>query len=85
MLLAAALETILLAGFALLATQAGRGSVTIATFLRLNELLVRPLGVLPALTAPLSRQFVALLVYGALLAALTTAVAWLDRRQALGY
>lgn len=85
MLLAAALETILLAGFALLATHAGRGSVTIAAFLRLNELLVRPLGVLPALTAPLGRQFVALLAYGALLAALTTAVAWLDRRQALGY
>ena len=84
LLLAAALETVLLAGLALNISHAGRGSVTIAAFLRLNEALVKPFALLPvaSLTA---RLCAAVVVYGALCAALTGAVAWLDRRQDLRY
>ena len=85
LLLTAALETILIAGLFLLATRAGQGSVPTAIFLRLNEALVAPLALLPPLTAPLLRQILAILGYGALLAALTGTVAWFDQRQALGY
>lgn len=85
LLLAAALETVLLAGFALLATHAGRGSVTADTFMRLNTLLIKPVGLLPFFAAPLGRQIAAILIYGAILSAVAAAVAWLDRRQALGY
>ncbi len=84
LLLAAAVETVLLAGLALIISHAGRGSVTIAAFLRLNQLLVKPLGLLvPSSLA--ARQIAAVLVYGILCAALTGAVAWLDRRQGLRY
>ena len=85
LLLAAALETILITGLFLLATRAGQGSVPTAIFLRLNEALVAPLALLPPLAAPLSRQVVAIVGFGTLLAVLTGAVAWFDRRHALGY
>jgi hypothetical protein len=85
LLLTAALETILIAGLFLLATRAGQGSVPTAIFLRLNDALVAPLALLPPLAAPLIRQFVAITGYGVILAVLTGAVAWFDRRQALGY
>ena len=49
------------------------------------SLLVAPLALLPPLAAPLIRQCVAIIGYGALLTAMTGAVAWFDRRQALGY
>lgn len=84
LLLAAAVETVLLAGLALTITHAERGSVTIAAFLRLNELLVKPFGLL-SLASLAARQVAAVVVYGALCAALTCAVAWLDRRQDLRY
>jgi hypothetical protein len=85
LLLAAALEAILLAGLALEVSRAGRGSVITELFLRLNDLLVRPLGLLPPLAGQLSQQIAAILLYGALLMALTATVAWFDRRQSLGY
>jgi hypothetical protein len=85
LLLTAALETILIAGLFLLATHAGQGSVPTAIFLRINEALVAPLALLPSLAGPLLRQIVAIIGYGGMLAALTGAVAWFDRRQALGY
>ena len=85
LLLAAALQAILLAGLALKVSHAGQGSVAIGRFLRLNDLLVQPLGLLPLLAGQLSQQFAAILVYGALAMALIATVAWFDRRQALGY
>jgi hypothetical protein len=75
----------LIAGLFLIATRAGQGSVPTAIFLRVNEALVAPFALIPPLTAPLLRQFLAIVGYGALLAALTGMVAWFDRRQALGY
>ena len=84
LLLAAAVETVLLASLALTISHAGRGSATIAAFLRLNELLVKPFGRL-SLSHLAVRQFAAVIVYGALCAALTGTVAWLDRRQNLRY
>lgn len=85
MLLAAALEAILLAGLALRVLNAGQGSVSIGRFLRLNDLLTQPLGLLPPLAGQISQQIAAILVYGALVMALTATVAWFDRRQGLGY
>jgi hypothetical protein len=85
LLLTAALETMLLAGLILIASRVGQGSAATAIFLRLNDALVAPLAWLPPLATPLVRQGVAIVGYGALLAALTGAVAWFDRRQALGY
>jgi hypothetical protein len=75
----------LLAGFVLIASRVGQGSTAITIFLRLNDALVAPLALLPPLAAPLIRQCVAIIGYGALLAAMTGVVAWFDRRQALGY
>jgi hypothetical protein len=85
LLLTAALETLLLAGLILIASRVGQGSTATMIFLRLNDALVAPLALLPPLAAPLIRQCVAIVGYGALLTAMTGAVAWFDRRQALGY
>ncbi len=84
MLLAASVETVLLAGLALTISHAGRGSVTIDAFLRLNALLVKPFALL-SFSSLVVRQCAAVVVYGVLCAALTGAVAWLDRRQELRY
>lgn len=84
LLLAAAVETVLIAGLALIISHAGRGSVAVAAFLRLDELLVKPFALL-SLSSLVVRQCAAIVVYGALCAALTGAVAWLDRRQGLRY
>lgn len=85
LLLTAALETMLLAGLILIASRVGQGSTATTIFLRLNEALVAPLALLPPLAAPLTRQLVAIVGYGAILATITGMVAWFDRRQALGY
>lgn len=84
LLFAAALETIIIAGLALKITDAGRGSVTIALFLRLNDLLVQPLGLLPPLAGAIGRQIAAAVIYGVIAVAVAATIAWVDRRQALG-
>ena len=84
LLFAAAVETILIAGLVLKIAHAGQGSVTIALFLRLNDLLVQPLGLLPSLASQIGRQIAAVVIYGVIAAAITATTAWVDRRQALG-
>lgn len=84
LLLTAAVETILVAGLALIGSRAGRGSLAVDAFLRLNALLVQPFSALP-LAAPAARQIAAILAYAALCAALTGAVAWLDQRRGRAY
>lgn len=59
--------------------------MTIGRFLRLNDLLTQPLGLLPPLAGQISQQIAAILIYGIVVMALTATVAWFDRRQALGY
>lgn len=87
LILAAALEAILIAGLALIAVRVGAGSATATAFMRLNELLVGPfamlLGQVRHVASPLWRQLVAMLGYGLIFTAVVGAVSWLDRRQAL--
>jgi hypothetical protein len=87
LILAAALEAIVIAGLAVIVARVGTGSATATAFMRLNELLVGPfallLGLVRQVTSPLWRQLVALFGYGLIFTAVVGVVSWLDRRQAL--
>lgn len=87
LILAAAVEAVLIAGLALLVSHVNADGATATAFMRLNELLVGPfaivLGQIRHTASPLWRQLVALLGYGAIFTAAIGVVSWLDRRQAL--
>ena len=87
LLLAAALEAIVIAGLALIVARVGAGSATATAFMRLNELLVGPFAILLGhgrqVASPLWQQLLALLGYGLIFTAAIGVVSWLDRRQAL--
>lgn len=85
---AAAVETLLLAGLALIASGVDRGSGVVEAFLRLNGLIIRPFALLPFFSASspgsvLFQQVAAVLGYGAVFLIGSGIVAWFDRRQAL--
>ena len=86
LLLAAAVETVLIAGLALLISRVGIGSVARALFLRLNDLLLGPFGLLLSsaggVGADIGRQAVAVLGYGLFFLLIIGGVSWLDRRRA---
>lgn len=79
----AAVETVLLAGFALVVGGVGAGSGVVASFARLNALFLVPFRWLPAAAAAGVRQLLALVVYGAVLLALVGLSARAARRRAL--
>jgi hypothetical protein len=87
LLLAAAVDTILVAGLAILASGVGTGSVTVALFLRLNDLLLGPFAAVPApagaRAAIIVPQAAAIVGYGLLFLLLIAGVSWLDRRRLL--
>lgn len=88
LLVVAAVETLLVAGLALIAGGVDRGSGVVEALRRVNDLLIRPFTLLPFLSSPsttdaLPRQIVAIVVYGAGLLLCVGVVSWLDRRRAL--
>jgi hypothetical protein len=87
LILAAAVEAVLIAGLALLVARVSAGSAAATAFMRLNELLVGPfailLGLVQHVASPLWRQLVALLSYGVIFTVAVGVVSWFDRRQAL--
>ncbi len=88
LLIAAAVETLLVAGLALIAGGVERGGGVVGEFLRVNDLLIRPFTLLPFFSPPstttaLPPQIAASLAYGAGLLLCAGIVSWLDRRRAL--
>jgi hypothetical protein len=85
LLLAAAVESILIAGLALLVSRVGIGSVAGALFLRLNDLLLGPFGLLfssaRGVGADIGRQAAVVLGYGLFFFLIIGGVSWLDRRR----
>ncbi|HEY8597660.1 MAG TPA: hypothetical protein VIL85_04475 [Thermomicrobiales bacterium] len=85
LLLAAAVESVLIAGLALLLSRVGIGSVVGALFLRLNDLLLGPFGLLYSSAggagATIGRQAVAVFGYGLFFLLIIGGVSWLDRRH----
>ena len=86
-LLAAAVETILIAGLALALTNAGVGSVALAGFLRLHDIVLGPFALLPspgeARFAAIGQQLAAITGYGFFFMLLIGGVSWFDRRRLL--
>jgi len=86
-LLAAAVETILLAGLVLALARVGVGSAALAGFLRLHDIVLGPFALLPlsggARFAALGRQCVAVLGYGLFFGLLIGGVSWFDGRRLL--
>lgn len=80
---AAAVETVLLAGLALVVGGVGAGSGVVASFARLNAVFLIPFRWLPAAAPAGVRQLLALVVYGVVLLALVGLSAWAARRRAL--
>lgn len=85
---AAAFETLLLAALVLIGGGVSRGRGPAEALLRLNDLLVRPLAVIPPLDSStmagaISRQVTAVIGYGAVFLLCAGTVAWLDRRRRL--
>jgi hypothetical protein len=87
LLLAAAVEAILVAGLALGISGVGAGSATAATFLRVNDLLLGPFAVLGGSgggrSALVMQQVGAALGYGLVFLLIIGGVSWLDRRRLL--
>lgn len=85
LLLAAAVETSLLAGLALTISRVGTGSASGAFFLRLNALLLGPFALIPSVgagaMAMVGRQAAAVLGYGLFFLLIIGGVSWLDRRR----
>ena len=85
LLLAAAVESVLIAGLVLLISRVGSGSVVAALFLRLNDLLLGPFGLLfssaEGIGAAIGRQAAAVLGYGLFFLLIIGGVSWLDRRR----
>ncbi len=86
-LLAAAVETILLAGLALAITGVGVGSAALTGFLRLHNIVLGPFALLPlpggARFVAIGQQSVAVLGYGLFFGLLIGGVSWFDRRRLL--
>lgn len=84
-LLAAAVETILLAGLVLTITGVGVGSAALAGFLRLHDIVLGPFALLPlpggARFVAIGQQCGAVLGYGLLFIVLIGGVSWVDRRR----
>lgn len=87
LLLGATIEAILVAGLALSLGGVGAGSATVATFLRLNDLLLGPFAILAGSdagrTALIVQQIAAILGYGLIFLLIVGGVSWLDRRRML--
>jgi hypothetical protein len=87
LLLAAAVEAILVAGLALGISGVGTGSVAAATFLRANDLLLGPFAALGGggggRSALVVQQIAAALGYGLIFVLIIGGVSWLDRRRLL--
>jgi hypothetical protein len=87
LLLAAAVETILVAGLALGISGVGAGSVTVTTFLRVNDLLLGPFAALGGTgggrATLVVQQLAAVLGYGLVFLLIIGGVSWLDRRRLL--
>ena len=85
LLLAAAVETSLIAGLALTVSRVGAGSAIGAFFLRLNEFLLGPFALIPSFGAEMvvaiTRQTAAVLGYGLFFLLIIGGVSWLDRRR----
>ncbi len=85
LLLAAAVESILVGGLALIASRVGNGSNAGAIFLRLNDFLLGPFALLPlpgdGLGATIGRQIAAIVGYGLFFLLIIGGVSWLDRRR----
>ena len=85
LLLAAAFESVLIAGLALLVSRVGIGSVAGALFLRLNDLLLGPFALLfisvGGSGVAIGRQVAAVLGYGLFFLLIIGGVSWLDRRR----
>jgi hypothetical protein len=84
-LLAAAVETILLAGLAITVVGVGTGSAILAGFLRLHGIVFGPFALVPlpggARFAAIGQQFGAALGYGLFFLLLIGGVSWLERRR----
>lgn len=87
LIIAAAMETLLVAGLALIAGGVERGGGVVGEFLRVNDLLIRPFTLLPFFSPPSTTtalpQLAASLAYGAGLLLCAGIVSWLDRHRAL--
>lgn len=85
LLLAAAVETSLLAGLALTISGVGVGSAIATFFLRLNDFLLGPFALIPSFggggLATVGRQTAAVLGYGLFFLLIIGGVSWLDRRR----
>jgi hypothetical protein len=85
LLLAAAVETSLLAGLALTVSRVGTGSATGAFFLRLNEFLLGPFALIPSFGAEMvvaiTRHTAAVLGYGLFFLLIIGGVSWLERQR----
>ncbi len=83
LILAAAIETVLLAGLVLIAGRVGQGSGLVAAFMRLNTALLRPLDLIAFPSGAVLQQIAAMLGYGVVCFALVGALSWLERRRTL--
>lgn len=87
LLLAAAVETILVAGLAIMIAGIGAGSATLGGFLRLNGILLGPFALFPwpggARAVAIGQQSGAVLGYGLFFLLLIGGVSWFDRRRLL--
>lgn len=87
LLLAAAVETLLLAGLVLVITGVGVGSAVLPAFLRLQDLVLGPFALLPlpggVRSVAIGRQLGAILGYGIFFSVIIGAVSWFDRRRLL--
>jgi uncharacterized protein YggT (Ycf19 family) len=85
LLLAAAVETSLIAGLALTISRVGVGSTIGTFFLRLNDFLLGPFALIPSFGtgafATVGRQSAAVLGYGLFFLLLISGVSWFDRRR----
>ena len=86
-LLAAAIETVLLAGLALALANVGAGSAALAGFLRLHDIVLGPFALLPlpgeARFVAIGRQLGAVVGYGLFFVLLIGGVSWFNRRRLL--
>lgn len=85
LLLAAAVETSLIAGLALTISRVGVGSTIGTFFLHLNDILLGPFALIPSFgagaLATVGRQTAAVLGYGLFFLMIISGVSWLDRRR----
>jgi hypothetical protein len=84
-LLAAAVETILLVGLTLAITGVGTGSVILDPFLRLHDIVLGPFALVPlpggARLVAIGQRIGAILGYGLFFVLLISGVSWFDRRR----